>query len=122
VAERGGEHRLANAGRPDDDQIGSLIDEAQRGEVFDQAPVERGLGAEVELLDRFARRELGEAQASLEAALFDGVDFGGEQLVQELGVAGFVVFGGFQRWGEPVGDGGAGAGRRVARAVAGSGC
>jgi hypothetical protein len=47
----------------------------------------------------------GEA-GSAEAAQLDGVDIGGEQVVQELGVAGLVAFGGFEGVREAVGDGG----------------
>ena len=71
-----------------------------------RAPVHAGLGAEVELLERPPGRELGEAQAALEAALLDGVDLGGEEVVQERGVAGLVALGGLQGRGKPFGDGG----------------
>src|SRR4051794_5474337 len=56
VAEDGGEHGLADAGRPDQQCVGAVFDEPQRGEVFDQAAVQARLGAEVELLERLARR------------------------------------------------------------------
>ena len=66
----------------------------------------RGLGAEVELLERLAGGKLGEAQPALEAALLDGGDLGGEQVVQELGVAGLVALGVLERGRELLGDGG----------------
>ena len=62
------------------------------------------MGGEVELLDRLARGQLGEPQPALQAALLDGVDFGGEQGVEELGVAGLVALGRFERRREPFGD------------------
>ena len=105
VAEDRGEHRLANAGRADQQQIGLVLDEPQRREVLDQAAVQRGLGAEVELVERVAGGELGEAQSALEAALLDGVDFVGEQVVQELGVGGLVALGLLERGRELLGDG-----------------
>jgi len=78
VAEDRGQHRLANAGRADEQQVRFVFEKPERGEVFDQAPVQARLGAEVELVERAARGELGEPQASLQAALFDGGDFVGE--------------------------------------------
>ena len=68
-AEGDREHRLADAGRPDGEQVGLLFDEPQRRELVDEAAIERGLGAEVELLERLGRREPGEPQAAGEAAL-----------------------------------------------------
>ena len=48
----------------------------------------------VELLDRPACWQPGEAQPSLQAALFDGLGFGGEQVGEEPRVAGLVLLGG----------------------------
>jgi hypothetical protein len=104
VAEDRGEHRLADAGRPDQQRVGLVVDEAQRREVLDEAAVQGRLGVEVELLERPARGQLGEAQPASEAALLDGVDLGGEQVVQELGVAGLVALGLLERGGELLGD------------------
>jgi hypothetical protein len=78
VAEDRGQHRLANARRPDQQQVRFVFEKPERGEVFDQAPVQARLGAEVELIERAACGELGEPQASLQAALLDGDDFVGE--------------------------------------------
>src|SRR5207245_11203064 len=58
------EHRLANSGRPAQQGVGLLLDEAQRGELGHQATVERRLRGEVELLERLGGGEVGEAQAS----------------------------------------------------------
>jgi hypothetical protein len=58
VAEDRGEHRLPNAGRPDQQGVRALFDEAQRCGIFDQAAVEVRRGGEVELLERLARRLL----------------------------------------------------------------
>ena len=114
VAEDRGEHRLAGAGWADEERVGFLVDEAQGREVLDESAVQRGLGVEVELLECAPGWELGEAQAALEAALLDGVDLGGDQVVQEPGVAGLVAFGGFQRGREAFGDGGQAQVREVA--------
>ena len=75
-------------------------------EIFDQAPVEVRLRGEVELLERLARRQLGEPQPALQAALLDRLDLMVEQVVQELGVGRLVALGRLERSGELVGDGG----------------
>jgi hypothetical protein len=41
------EHRLADAGRPDEEDVGGLVDEAQRGELVDELSVQGGLRVEV---------------------------------------------------------------------------
>jgi hypothetical protein len=99
VAEDGGEHCLADAGRRDEQRVRAVLDDGQRGEVLDQAAVEARLGAEVELLERLARRELREPQPALERAPLDGLDLGGQQVGEELGVGGLVAFGRFERGG-----------------------
>ena len=43
-AERDREHRLADAGRPDRQDVGLLLDEAQRRELVDEAAVQRWVG------------------------------------------------------------------------------
>jgi hypothetical protein len=35
---------LPTPGRPDEQHVGLVFDEAQRGEVFDEPAIERGLG------------------------------------------------------------------------------
>jgi hypothetical protein len=50
--ERDREHRLANARRPDQQQICLLLDETQRCELVDHGAADAGLGSEVELLQR----------------------------------------------------------------------
>jgi hypothetical protein len=49
--------------------------------LVDEAPVQRRLGVEVELLKRLGRREPGEPQPAGEAAFFGGLDLDGEQVV-----------------------------------------
>lgn len=105
VAERDRQMPFPDAGRPDQQDVRALLDEPQGGEVVDQAPVQRGLRIEVELLERLARRQLGEAQAALQAALLSSLNFDGEEIRQELGVAGLVALGGLQGRGEGVGRG-----------------
>jgi len=88
----------------DQQDIGFVLDEAQRGEVFDQAPIQGWLGAEVELIEGAPRGQLGKAQSALQAALLDRGDFVGEQVVQELGVGGLVALSVFERGRESLGD------------------
>jgi hypothetical protein len=49
--------------------------------------------------------QLGEPQPASEATLLDRVDLAGEQVVQELGVAGLGRLGVLERAGDLVGDG-----------------
>jgi len=105
-AERDREHCLAGAGRPDEQEVGLLVDEAQGGELVDEAPIERGLGAEVELLQGLGGWEPGEPQAAGEAALLGRGDLDVEQVVQKLGVAGLVALGALERGRELLGRGG----------------
>jgi hypothetical protein len=78
----------------DQQGVRALFDEAQRCEIFDQAAVEVRLRGEVELLERLARRQLGEPQPALQAALLDRLDLMVEKVVQELGVGRLVALGG----------------------------
>jgi hypothetical protein len=45
-----GEHRLADAERPDQQDVAFFLDEAERGELVDELVVERGLGGLVPTL------------------------------------------------------------------------
>ena len=92
-AEGDREHCLADSGRPDQQGIGLLLDEPKRGELIDQAPAQRRLGGEVELLERLGLREVGEAQPPVQSALLGGLDLDVQQIVQELGVARLILLG-----------------------------
>ncbi len=61
--ERGGEVRLAGAGRPEKADVGGFVDPGQLREVVDQRPFGGGLGGEVEVFERLGRREAGGADA-----------------------------------------------------------
>jgi hypothetical protein len=80
-------HCEPRLGRPDQEHVGLLLDEAQRGELLDEPAVERGLGREVELLERLVRGKAREAQPPVEAPALGRLDLDGEQVVQELLVA-----------------------------------
>ena len=64
-AERDREVRLADARRAQKHDVAALAQEAPRGELVDQAPVDRGLLLEVEVLEPFLVRQLGELQVEL---------------------------------------------------------
>ena len=49
VAETDGEHRLADAGRADEQHVGGVFEEPQGAELVDERAVDRGLGVEVEV-------------------------------------------------------------------------
>jgi hypothetical protein len=100
VADGGGEHRLANAGRADQQAVGLLLDEPQRRQLVDQPASEIGLCGEVELLDRLLGGQLGEPQPAGETLVVQRGDLAGEQVVQELAVGRLVMLGGLQGRGE----------------------
>ena len=58
VAERDREMRFADAGRPDQQDVGLLFDEPQGRELVDHACVQGGLGVAVELREGLAGRQL----------------------------------------------------------------
>ena len=52
-----GEHGLSDAGRPDEQHVGGVFEEPQRGELVDQGLVDGGLGGEVEVGEPPRRRQ-----------------------------------------------------------------
>jgi hypothetical protein len=80
------EHRLPNSRRTHEEQVGGLLDEAQRGELVDELSVERGLGVEVEVGQRPWRGQAGEAEPPGEPARFRRFDLDLEQPFEEGGV------------------------------------
>ena len=93
VTERDSQVCLADTRGSDHQNVGFLLDEPQRGEVFDEPAVEGGLCGEVELLECFVGGELRESHPPVEAALLACRDFSGEEVVQELRVAGLLALG-----------------------------
>ena len=73
-------------GRADQQHVGLLLHEPQRRELLDEAPVQRRLRFEVELLERLVRGEARESEPAVEPALLGRGDLDGEQIVQKLGV------------------------------------
>jgi hypothetical protein len=87
VAETDGEHGLADAGRPDEQHLGGVLEEAEGGELVDELAVNRWLGVEVEVGEppwRGQRREAGEASMT---SGFGGGELDVEEPFQERGVA-----------------------------------
>ena len=103
AAERDREHRLADAGRSDQKQIGLLLDEAERRQLLDHLAVERGLGVVVDLGERLGGREAGEAQPAFEPAPLGRLDLDREQPLEEASVGGLLALGLLERRREPLG-------------------
>lgn len=68
-AEGDGEMRLTDARRPQPQGVRGLGYEGQRGEVTDVAFIDGGLEAEIELLERPLKRQVGQACARPQIAL-----------------------------------------------------
>ena len=58
--QRHGQHGLADTGRPDEQDVGGVLQEPQRGELVHQLFVHRRLGVEVEVLQTPHGRQRGE--------------------------------------------------------------
>ena len=103
AAQGDGEHCLADAGRPDQQDVALLLDETQRCELVDHAAVERGLGVVVDLGERLWRGEAGEAQPALESASLGRLDLDREEPLEEARVGGLALVGVLQGRGELLG-------------------
>src|SRR5581483_11364961 len=103
AAERDGEHRLADAGRPDQQHVALVLDEAQGGELVDELAVESGLGVVVDLGQRLRAGEAGKAQPPLEPAALGRLDLDREQPFEETRVGGLALLGLLQCCGELLG-------------------
>src|SRR6266540_2148771 len=104
AAERDCEHRFADAGRPDQQDVAVLLDEAERGELFDHAAVERRLGVVVDVGERLLGREAGEAEPALEPAPLDRLHLESEQPLEEARVRRLSLLGVLKGGGELLGD------------------
>jgi hypothetical protein len=82
-AEGDGQMGLADAGRPEQDDILGALDEAQPGELPDLLAVDRGLELEVELVQRLDPGQAGEFEAALDAPLMAAAPLGFERLGEE---------------------------------------
>lgn len=88
--------RLADAGRPEQEDIGGLGDEGEGGEVPDLALVDRRLEAKVELLERAVKRQVRQARAGAQVALPPGGRLRTQQVGEEVGVRQLLLGGGLQ--------------------------
>src|SRR4051794_14399155 len=84
-AERDGEVRFADAGRPEQEDVAALLDEAEGRELGDERPVELGLEVEVEPGQRLVDRVTGEAEPGALAAGTGGGDLDLQQALEHLG-------------------------------------
>ena len=117
-----GEHGFADAGRPEQCDVGPGGHELQRGEVADLAGVEAGLEGEVEVVEGFVVRQPGQLQGVTEAAALPQPDLFLEQQVNEVEVAHLRGFGTLDELGDGLGEmGQAELGGVVADPVGGQG-
>jgi hypothetical protein len=93
VAEADGEVGFPDAGWADQHDVGGVFGVAAGGEIPNEGLIDGGLGCEVEVFETPRCREVRESHPAFEASLFGGVDFGPEELFEELGV-GLAGFGG----------------------------
>src|SRR6266540_2703694 len=98
------ERPFADAGRPDQQDVAVLLDEAERGELFDHAAVERRLGVVVDVGERLLGREAGEAEPALEPAPLDRLHLESEQPLEEARVRRLSLLGVLKGGGELLGD------------------
>ena len=81
-----GQMRLADARRAEEQDVGRLADEGQPGEVADLALVDRWLEAEIKLVERALKRQVGQPGASAKIPLAPDRGLGAQQIGQEVGV------------------------------------
>ena len=86
VAQSNRQHGLADAGRPDEQHVGGVIEVAAGRQFADHCFVDRGLGGEVEVVDPPRGGEVRKPHPCVPSALFGGIDFDSEQRFNKLGV------------------------------------
>ena len=84
--------RFAGAGRAEEVDDFTAIDELELGKGQDAFAIERGLEGEVEAGEGLDRGEASHAQRGLDAAGLAHAQFFGEQSVDQLEGAGFAAF------------------------------
>jgi hypothetical protein len=93
MAEADREVGFPDTGRADQQDVGGVFGVTTRGEVPDEGLIDRGLRGEVEVFETPRCRKVREPHPAFEASFFGRVDFGCEELFEELGV-GLAGFGG----------------------------
>jgi hypothetical protein len=71
---------LADAGRPEQDDVLGALDEAQAGELAHLPAVDGRLELDIELVERLDPRQAGQLEPALDAALVAAAPFGLEGL------------------------------------------
>ena len=105
-AERDGEMALAGAGRAEQDDVLAAGEEVELAEVQHVVAADRGLKAEVELLERLSGREAGGLDAALAAVAVAAVDFGLQKRGSELLKAPLIGAGAIGKLRQRAGGGG----------------
>ncbi|MFG2873928.1 hypothetical protein ACGFYU_02785 [Streptomyces sp. NPDC048337] len=70
------QHRLADAGRPDEQDVGGVVEEAEGGQVTDEFLIDAGLGREVEVIELSGVV----VKKSCKVAVYDAADVSGRSL------------------------------------------
>ena len=78
--------RLADARRPEENDIAAIVKEAQRRQLVDEALVDRGLLLEIEVLEPLRIRETCELQTEPHCSLVPMPQLAVEQIAEEMGV------------------------------------
>ena len=102
MAERGGEERLADADRSEDERVAGLVDEPHRHELCPHRPVVGDGRGVVPRFEHHRRVELGDAGPPACGVAVASLHLVGEQLLEELGVGEVVLTGEREAFGEGV--------------------
>jgi hypothetical protein len=104
AAEADGEVGLAHAGWPEDEDVFGVGDEAASGQLPHELLVDARLELEVELLERFDRRKVGDLDVHRDALALLVGNLVAEHSVEEVEVGGVLLGGVGQHGVEPLGD------------------
>src|SRR3569623_2673695 len=93
AAERDRDMRLADAWRPEQQDVFRLRDEVAGGELADVLGVERRLDLEVELLEGLHHGEVRDLDSHCDATLLLGVELLAKESVEEVEIRGLLTRG-----------------------------
>ena len=96
---------FSHAGRPQQNDVGSFMHEPQRAQFADLPLVDRGLKAEIELIECLHVRQVSQLQPGLQVTLPSRIGFRAHHFEQEVGVGRFLLRCAFQQCFQPGVDG-----------------
>jgi hypothetical protein len=79
-----GECSLADSRRPEEEDVDSLVEEAERLQASDDRRIDRGLGLEVEFVEPLAVGQAGKLEVGLDSALVAGSQLEIEEPVEDI--------------------------------------